>query len=148
MLLLIAVALLLGHDRATSEALLTGAAQTIAGVIAGFLIVIVAALLGVAGGELLIPTFVLLFGADIKLAGSLALVVSLPTMLVGFARYSQDRSFAVLGENRRFVLTMAIGSIAGSFLGGQLLGLVPTSTLLPLLALILVVSAFKVWRHA
>ena len=32
---------------------------------------IVAALLGVAGGELLIPTLVLLFGADIKLAGSL-----------------------------------------------------------------------------
>ena len=31
----------------------------------------VAALLGVAGGELLIPTLVLLFGADVKLAGSL-----------------------------------------------------------------------------
>jgi len=30
--------------------------------------------------------------------------VSLPTMLVGFARYSRDRSFVVLGEDRRFVL--------------------------------------------
>jgi uncharacterized protein len=48
---------------------------------------IVAALLGVAGGELLIPTLVLLFGADIKLAGSLSLAVSLPTMIVGFTRY-------------------------------------------------------------
>ena len=57
---------------------------------------IVAALMGVAGGELLIPTLVLLFGADIKLAGSLSLAVSLPTMIVGFARYSQDRSFTVL----------------------------------------------------
>ena len=36
--------------------------------IAGFIIGVVAALLGVAGGELLIPTLVLLFGADIKLA--------------------------------------------------------------------------------
>jgi hypothetical protein len=33
------------------------------------------------------------FGAAIKLAGSLSLAVSLPTMLVGFAHYSRDRSF-------------------------------------------------------
>jgi uncharacterized membrane protein YfcA len=147
LLLLIAVVLVLGHDRATSGAALIGAAQMVAGVVAGFVIGIVAALLGVAGGELLIPTFVLLFGADIKLAGSLSLAVSLPTMLVGFARYSRDRSFVVLGENRGFVLVMAIGSIVGSFIGGQLLGIVPTPMLLPLLALVLVLSAFKVWRH-
>ena len=107
----------------------------------------VAALLGVAGGELLIPTLVLLFGADIKLAGSLSLTVSLPTMLVGFARYSRDGSFSVLGENRRFAFVMAAGSIAGSFVGGRLLGLIPNSVLMPLLAVILVLSAFKVWRH-
>jgi uncharacterized membrane protein YfcA len=90
---------------------------------------------------------VLLFGADIKLAGSLSLAVSLPTMIVGFARYSQDPSFAVLGQNRRFVVMMAAGSIIGSFIGGQLLGLIPSFMLLPLLALILVVSSVKVWRH-
>ena len=111
------------------------------------LIGVVAAVLGVAGGELLIPTLVLLFGADVKLAGSLSLAVSLPTMLVGFARYSQDRSFAVLGESRRFVVVMAVGSVVGSFIGGQLLGVVSTAALLPLLALILVLSAIKVWRH-
>jgi uncharacterized membrane protein YfcA len=118
-----------------------------AGVAAGFLIGIVAALLGVAGGELLIPTLVLLFGVDIKLAGSLSLAVSLPTVLVGFARYSRDRSFVVLAENRRFVLVMAAGSIVGSFIGGRLLGLVPNTILLPLLAVILVLSAVKVWKH-
>lgn len=98
---------------------------------AGVVIGVVAALLGVAGGELLIPTLVPLFGVDIKLAGSLSLAASLPTMLVGFARYSQDRSFVVLGENRGFVLTMAAGSITGSFIGGRLLGLVPSAVLLP-----------------
>ena len=113
--------LVLGHDTAASGAMLTGAPQMVAGVAAGFAIGIVAALLGVAGGELLIPTLVLLFGADIKLAGSLSLAVSLPTMLVGFIRYSRDRSFVVLGENRRFVLVMAAGSIVGSFIGGRLL---------------------------
>ena len=147
MLLSIAIVLVLGHDKSSSGAALQGAEQMVAGVVAGFVIGVVAALLGVAGGELLIPTLVLLFGVDIKLAGSLSLAVSLPTMLVGFARYSQDRSFAVLGQNRGFVLVMAIGSIVGSFIGGQLLGVFPTPALLPLLALILVFSAFKVWRH-
>ncbi len=147
MLVAIAVVLLLGHGASGSGALLTGPAQMMAGVIAGLVIGVVAALLGVAGGELLIPTLVLLFGVDIKLAGSLSLAVSLPTMLVGFARYSRDRSFAVLGENRRFALAMAAGSIVGSFIGGRVLGLVPNTILLPVLAVILVLSAIKVWRH-
>ena len=147
MLGLIAVVLLFGHSVGGNGAMLTGVAQMVVGVVAGFCIGIVAALLGVAGGELLIPTLVLLFGADIKLAGSLSLAVSLPTMIVGFTRYSRDRSFAVLGENRRFVLVMAAGSIVGTFIGGQLLGIVPTAVLLPLLAAILVISAVKVWRH-
>jgi uncharacterized membrane protein YfcA len=89
---------------------------------------------GVAGGELLIPTIVLLFGCDIKLAGSLSLAVSLPTMIMGFTRYSRDQSFAVLGRNRLFVVTMAAGSILGSNLGAKLLGVVPTYVLLPLVA--------------
>jgi hypothetical protein len=42
--------------------MLTGAPQMAAGVAAGLAIGIVAALLGVAGGELLIPTLILLFG--------------------------------------------------------------------------------------
>ena len=144
----IAAVLLFGHDPvATQQPLLEGAAQVAAGIGAGFVIGVVASLLGVAGGELLIPTLVLLFGADIKLAGSLSLAVSLPTMLVGFTRYSRDRSFAVLGENRAFVLVMALGSIVGTFIGGMLLGVVPSAALLPLLAAILIVSAIKVWLH-
>jgi uncharacterized membrane protein YfcA len=143
----IAIILVLGHDASSSGAMLTGTAQMLAGVGAGFVIGVIAALMGVAGGELLIPTLVLLFGADIKLAGSLSLAVSLPTMLVGFARYSRDRSFTVLAENRGFVLVMAAGSILGAFIGGQLLSLIPNVVLLPLLAAILAVSAVKVWAH-
>jgi uncharacterized membrane protein YfcA len=101
----------------------------------------------VAGGELLIPTLVLLFGADIKLAGSLSLAVSLPTMLIGFSRYSRDQSFSVLGRNKGFVLIMAVGSVLGAFIGGYLLGIVPNEFLLPALAAILLISAYKVWQH-
>lgn len=143
----IALILLFAHDAAAHSAILSGYAQTAAGVVAGFAIGVVAALLGVAGGELLIPTLILLFGVDVKLAGSLSLVVSLPTMLVGFARYTRDGSFVVLGENARFALFMAAGSIVGAFLGGQLLGIVPSKVLIPMLALILLLSAAKVWRH-
>lgn len=99
-ILLVAIAIVLpfGHDTVTEQPLLQGWAQVVAGIVMGFLIGVVASLLGVAGGELLIPTLVLLFGADIKLAGSLSLAVSLPTMIVGFSRYSRDSSFSVLGK--------------------------------------------------
>jgi uncharacterized membrane protein YfcA len=148
LLVAIAVVLLIGHDADSGgKPLFTGGVQLVAGMVAGFLIGVVASLMGVAGGELLIPTLILLFGVDVKLAGSLSLAVSLPTMLVGFARYSRDSTFAVLGRNRWFVLVMAAGSIIGSFIGAALLGIVPGAVLLPLLALILLVSAVKVWRH-
>lgn len=104
LLVAIAVVLVLGHGTSAGQPLLTGSQQIVAGISAGFVIGIVASLLGVAGRELLIPTLVLLFGADIKLAGSLSLAVSLPTMLVGFTRYSRDQSFSVLGRNRGFVV--------------------------------------------
>lgn len=146
-LLVIAGVLLFGYDAHTAGALLTGLAQLVAGVVAGFVIGIVAALLGVAGGELLIPTLILLFGADIKLAGSLSLAVSLPTMIVGFARYTRDQNFSVIRRNIAIVLVMACGSIVGAFLGGQMLGFAPSGVLLPLLAAILVISAVKVWRR-
>jgi uncharacterized protein len=147
LLVLMAAMLLLGHDHMAGAPPLTGAAQMAAGVAAGFGIGAVTSLMGVAGGELLIPTLVLLFGADIKLAGSLALAVSLPTMLVGFARYSRDSSFAALGRNKSFVLCMAAGSLMGASIGGYMLGVVPSRVLLPVLAAILIASAFKVWRH-
>lgn len=149
LLLAIAAVLLFGHEPGPAAApLFSGLAIAMLGVIAGFGIGVVASIMGVAGGELLIPTIVLLFGADIKLAGSLSLMVSLPTMLVGFARYSQDQSFSVIRSERRFLIMMAAGSIMGAFVGGQLLGLVSTQVLLPMLAAILVISAVKVWRHA
>jgi uncharacterized membrane protein YfcA len=148
-LVIIALVLLVGHDpHGGGLPLLEGSTQIVGGVVAGVAIGLSAALLGVAGGELLIPTLVLLFGCDIKLAGSLSLVVSLPTMLMGFARYSRDSRFAVLSRNRQFVFVMALGSIAGTFIGARLLGLAPNTVLLPLLAVILLISAIKLWRHA
>jgi uncharacterized membrane protein YfcA len=147
LLAVIAGVLLFAHDTAASAPPIVGWAQIGAGIVAGFVIGVVASLLGVAGGEFLIPTLVLLFGADIKLAGSLSLAISLPTMLAGFTRYSRDRSFSVLRYNRTFLMAMAAGSIAGTFIGGLLLGVVPNYVLLPLLAVLLLISAMKIWSH-
>jgi uncharacterized membrane protein YfcA len=147
LLIAIAAILLFAHDTAAGAPLFTEWRQLLAGIAAGFIIGVIASLLGVAGGEFLIPTLVLLFGADIKLAGSLSLAVSLPTMLVGFTRYSRDDSFSVLRRNRVFLLVMAAGSIVGTFVGGHLLGFVPNYILLPMLAALLLISAVKVWQH-
>jgi uncharacterized membrane protein YfcA len=150
LLVVIAGVLLFGHHAAAGNALPVseGIVRITLGVLAGFIIGVVAALLGVAGGELLIPTLILLFGADIKLAGSLSLAISLPTMLAGFARYSRDGSFAVIKQNKIFVLIMAGGSIAGAFIGSALLGVVPEYILLPALACILLLSAYKIYTYS
>jgi uncharacterized membrane protein YfcA len=68
-------------------------------------------------------------------------------MLVAFARYSRDGSFAVLRANLRFTATMAAGSVIGTVLGGLLLGVFPDLVLIPALAAILLVSAVKLGRH-
>ncbi len=72
------------------------------------------------------------------------MAVSLPTMLVAFARYSRDNSFKALRQNKPFVLAMTIGSVTGPLIGGAILGVVPTVVLIPLLVLLLLLSAVKV----
>lgn len=118
-----------------------------AGLVAGLGIGIVAGLLGVAGGELLIPTIVLLFGLDIKLAGSLSLMVSLPTISVGLVRYALAGATATLRREPTLLRWMVAGSIAGAGLGGSLLGGVPSDLLMGVLAIVLFVSAVKIFRH-
>ena len=147
LLVVIAAALAWSHFGDVGDLALSTVWRTIFGVLAGVVIGVVAALMGVAGGELLIPTIVLLWGVDIKIAGSLSLAVSLPTMLVAFARYSRDSSFRVLQANRTFVLAMSVGSVAGTLIGGLLLGVVPSAVLIPLLVVLLLASSVKVWRH-
>ena len=137
-----------GAQDGAAAVLAAGPARWIVGLVAGFGIGVVAALLGVAGGELLIPTILLLYGADIKLAGSLSLCVSLPTMIVGIARYTRSDSFEVLRRERRLLGWMAAGSVLGALLGSLMLGLVPTRGLLALLGVVLAISAVKTFQHS
>ena len=148
LLVMMALVLIWGHALMNGVSFdLTQNERLISGIVAGFGIGVVASVMGVAGGELLIPTIMLLFGADLVLAGSLSLVVSLPTMLAGLARYRRDDRFAVLGEHKGFVAWMLLGSVAGVALGGWLLIWVANDWLLYGLAAILLLSAYKVARH-
>jgi uncharacterized membrane protein YfcA len=117
------------------------------GCIAGVGIGIFSSMLGVAGGELIIPTIILVFALDIKLAGSLSLAISIPTILVGLFKYKNQARFKEISSEQSFILMMALGSIVGSFLGSYFLRFASSSFLHKLLGIILLLSAFKLARH-
>ena len=77
----------------------------------------------------------------------ISLSVSLPTMIVGFVRYTSSGAFAVLQQEKTLFIWMLVGSILGAALGGLLLGLVPTEILMTLLGVILLISAVKTFQH-
>lgn len=116
------------------------------GLVAGFGIGLVSSLLGVAGGELLIPTLALLYGIEIKLAGSLSLLISLPTILMGLWRYSRQAVFIQVKSHLGLVSWMAFGSILGAYLGSWLLPYAPGVFLQVFLGFILLISAYRIWR--
>ncbi len=120
-----------------------------AGVGFGLLIGLVSSLLGVAGGEIIIPTLIFAFGADVKTAGTSALLISLPTVLVGLLRYASKGIFS--GEHglplKNTIVPMGVGSAIGALLGGLMVGVVPAQMLKVVLGIILIVSAVRVFFH-
>lgn len=120
----------------------------IVAVLCGVGIGLVSSLLGVAGGELIIPVFILLFGVDVKLAGSMSMLVGMPTIAVGLSRHFGAGS--VLREKavwRATILPLGAGSVLGAILGALALGLVPSQALKIGLGIILIWSAWGVFRH-
>jgi uncharacterized membrane protein YfcA len=122
--------------------------RLIAGVVLGLGIGLVSSLLGVAGGELIIPTMVFAFGADIKTAGTTSLIISLPMTLIGVVRYAQQGAFVKHHDLVEIVAPMAGGSVIGAIIGGLLVGVVPAAALKGVLGVILIVSALRIFRHA
>lgn len=111
----------------------------------GIVIGMITSLLGVAGGELIIPTLILFFGVDIKLAGTASILISLPTVIIGLSRHYANGAFKQKSELLELVLPMGIGSIIGSFIGGLLIVYVSGSLLKLILGLILMISAVKIF---
>ena len=116
-------------------------------VVLGVLIGLVSSLLGVAGGELIIPTLVFVFGAGIKTAGTASLLISLPTVAVGVFRHSRLGSFTDRQDLSQTVAPMGAGSVVGAVAGGLLVGLVPAAALKFVLGVILLVSAVRIFHR-
>jgi uncharacterized membrane protein YfcA len=119
--------------------------QILLGFVLGIGIGMISSLLGVAGGELLIPTIMLLYAVDIKVAGTLSLAISLPTLLVGIYKYEKTGRLKEVLSFRDVIIFMSIGSIIGAFIGAMLYGFVNATYLEALLAIILLISAYKLF---
>jgi uncharacterized protein len=119
--------------------------RAVVGLGAGLAIGGVSTVLGVAGGELIIPTLVFTFGLPIKEAGTLSLLISLPTMLVGLGRHRARGAFGHHDDLRRLVTPMSVGAIAGGIAGGLLVAHVPAALVKVLLGLVLILSAARVF---
>lgn len=118
----------------------------VAGILFGLVIGLISSLLGVAGSEVIIPTLVFAYGADIKVAGTASLLISLPTVAVGILRYARRDAYD-RQSLRTTVGPMALGSVIGSVIGAGLVGLVPAGVLKAGLGVILIISAVRVFQH-
>lgn len=120
--------------------------RLVAGVLFGLAIGAVSSVLGVAGGELIIPTLIFAFGADVKIAGTASLLISLPTIIVGLGRYARRGAFRERRMLSETVAPMGVGSVVGAMIGGLLVGLVSSALLKLGLGVILIVSAVRIFR--
>jgi uncharacterized membrane protein YfcA len=115
-------------------------------VASGLVVGAISSLLGVAGGEFIIPILMLIFGADIRTAGTASVLISIPVVLTGVARHWLTGHYRSQSLLVYLVLPMAIGSAVGAMLGGYLAAWAPTDALRLVLAAILAISALKLWR--
>jgi uncharacterized membrane protein YfcA len=113
----------------------------------GLVIGAVAALLGVAGGELLIPTLIFVFGADVVTAGTASILVSLVLVPTALWRYRRLSMFPTRPDLRAIALPMGAGSILGAALGALAVGLVSPSLLKLILGIVLIISSVKVFAR-
>ncbi len=118
-------------------------AEIIAGVALGLCIGTASTFLGVAGGELLIPTLIFVFGADIHTAGSAVLLISIPTVCMGLFRYGRMGLLPGRSTLLRIGLPMGIESFVGAAAGGAFAGSTSAEVLKLMLGVILVAAAFK-----
>jgi uncharacterized membrane protein YfcA len=110
----------------------------------GIIIGLVSSILGVAGGELLIPTMMFIFGADIKTAGTASIVISVCVVTSGLWRYWRSGAVETRLGARRIVSAMSAGSVIGAALGGMAVGFAPVVAIKAILGFVLIAAATKV----
>lgn len=150
--LLLVVAALLAVEAVFADARLPTLPEDVVlrscvGVAGGLLIGAISSLLGVAGGEFIIPILIFVFGADVKTAGTLSLLISIPVVAVGVARHRLSGHYRSRDVMTHLVLPMSAGSVVGVILGGFLASAAAAAPLKLVLAVILAWSAIKLRKH-
>jgi uncharacterized membrane protein YfcA len=115
-----------------------------AGFALGIITGLVSSILGVAGGELLVPTMMFIFGADIKTAGTASILISVCVVTSGLWRYWRSGAMEIRLGARRIVSAMAAGSLIGAALGGMAVGFAPVAAIKVILGFVLIAAAAKV----
>jgi uncharacterized protein len=139
LLLLVAVRMLLpvsgeGTALAAADDPVALALYALLGLAAGVL----SALMGVGGGVIMVPAFVLLFGLSQHTAEGTSLLVIVPTALMGAYRHARN------GYTRwRTGLLIGVGGAAGGLLGAQIALALPAQTLQQLFAGFLVLTGVR-----
>jgi uncharacterized protein len=116
--------------------------QMVVGIVLGLAVGGVSSLLGVAGGALLIPMLIFVYGLDIKAAGTASLLVSLPIVVIGIARFARLGAYHH-HSLRSTVAPMGASSVLGAMGGGLLVGLVPVPVLTGGLGALIIYSAWR-----
>lgn len=81
----------------------------------------------------------------IKTAGTLSLLISIPTILAGLARHRARGAFRERRDLRELVVPMGLGTIVGGVVGGLLVASVLADAVKLLLGVVLVVSALRIF---
>jgi len=110
-------------------------------VLVGMAIGVISGTLGVAGGEFRIPALIYLFSFDIIIAGTASLLVSIPTVAMGFVKHHQ------MGHTNRgatiIAIIMGVGSVLGGLIGASYATVIDKDVLKVLLGTILILATVR-----
>ncbi|MGQ9507461.1 MAG: sulfite exporter TauE/SafE family protein [Candidatus Bathycorpusculaceae bacterium] len=110
-------------------------------VVIGALIGVISGTLGVAGGEFRIPILIYLFNLDIIEAGTASLLVSIPTVAMGFLKHHQ------MGHTNQgatiIAIIMGVGSVFGALIGAAYAAIIDKDILKVFLGIILILATVR-----
>lgn len=129
------------HTPQLFQIILNPVEEALLAALVGITIGLISGLLGVAGGEFRIPALIYLFSFDIVIAGTTSLLVSIPTVAMGFAKHHQ------MGHTHRGATLVAIimgaGSVLGALIGASYVGAIEKDVLKVLLGTILILATVR-----
>ncbi|MEM3699818.1 MAG: sulfite exporter TauE/SafE family protein [Candidatus Bathyarchaeia archaeon] len=115
--------------------------EIVLAIFVGAVIGIISGTLGVAGGEFRIPILIYIFNFDIIVAGTASLLVSIPTVAMGFIKHHR------MGHTNQgatiIAIIMGVCSILGALVGGTYAAVIDKEILKVLLGTILILATVR-----